>query len=87
MADPYENLANAIILQAVKDWREAKGKLRRKPRNENAKLMVEDCEAFFLSDWFRTLTNVDGEVLLTKLQEEFKNDSKRISSPGLPPRS
>ena len=69
-------------------WRllRKKRKLRRKPRNENAKLMVEDCEAFFLSDWFRTLTNVDGEVLLTKLQEEFENDSKRISSPGLPPR-
>lgn len=72
MSDPFENLANAIVLQAVKDWREAKRKLKRKPRNENAKLVVEDCEAFFLSEWFSTLTAVDGRMLLTKLQEEFK---------------
>ena len=72
MTDPYENLANAIVLQAVKDWREAQRKLKRKPRNENAKLMAEDCEAFFLSEWFSILTNVDGRMLLTKLKEELK---------------
>ena len=72
MTDPYSNLANAIVLQAVKDWRDAKRKLKRKPRNESAKLIAEGCEAFFLSEWFSTLTNVDGRMLLTKLQEEFK---------------
>ena len=32
--------------------------------------MVKDCEDFFRSDWFTALTDVDGEVLLRKLQEE-----------------
>ncbi len=68
--DPYEKLANAIIMQAVKDYRAAKKKLKKRPTNKDAELMVLDTEKFFRSDWFTALTNVDGEVLLRKLQEE-----------------
>lgn len=71
MTDPYENLANAIILQAVKDYRTAAKKLKRNPKNKDAKLMVEDCERFFCSDWFGQLTSVNGKMLLKKLQEEL----------------
>ena len=70
MMDPWENLANAIILQAVKDYREARKRLKRKPKNENAKLTVSDCEAFFRSKRFKALTDIDGEMLLRKLREE-----------------
>ena len=31
---------------------------------------MKDIEKFFRSDWFTALTNVDGEVILRKLQEE-----------------
>lgn len=68
--DPYENLANAIILQAVKDYRLARKKRKYHPKNKEAKLMIEDCERFFRSDWFTALTTVDGEALLKKLEEE-----------------
>lgn len=71
MSDPFENLANAIILQAVKDYRTAWKKLKRNLKNKDAKLMVEDCERFFCSDWFGQLTSVDGKMLLKKLQEEL----------------
>ena len=70
MTDPWESLANAIILQAVKDYREARKKLKKRPKNEDAKLMISDCEAFFRSDWYRALTDVDGEMLIRKLREE-----------------
>ena len=70
MTDPWENLANAIILQAVKDYREARKKHKKRPKNEDAKLMISDCEAFFRSDWFKALTELDDEMLLRKLQEE-----------------
>lgn len=70
MIDPYEKLANAIIMQAVKDYRAAKKKLKKQPTNKDAELMVLDTEKFFRSDWFTALTNVDGRVLLRKLQEE-----------------
>ncbi len=70
MIDPHEKLANAIIMQAVKDYRAAKKKLKKQPTNKDAELMVLDTEKFFCSDWFTALTNVDGRVLLRKLQEE-----------------
>ena len=70
MTDPWANLANAIILQAVKDYREARKKHRKRPKSEDAKLMIADCESFFRSDWFTALTTIDGEALLRKLQEE-----------------
>lgn len=70
MTEPYERLANAIVLQTVKDFRAARRKLRRKPQNVEAKRMINDCERFFRSDWFVELTDVDGEAVLRKLYEE-----------------
>ena len=68
--DAYEKLANAIILQAVKEWRAARRKLKRKPKNESARIELESCERFFRSEWFRILTDVNGAVILRKLYEE-----------------
>ena len=70
MTDPYESLANSVILQAVKDYRGARKELKYHPKNKDAKLMIEDCESFFRSDWFAVLTSLDGEMLLKKLKEE-----------------
>lgn len=70
MDEAYVRLANAIVLQAVKDWRAARRKLKRKSHNESARIELESCETFFRSDWFRELTDVDGGVLLRKLYEE-----------------
>ena len=36
MTRPYENLINAIILQAVKDYRDALKRLKKKPQNTDA---------------------------------------------------
>lgn len=70
MTEPYENLANAIVLQAVKDWRSAVRTLKKRPRYDPAKQMRDDCEQFFLSDWFEELTSVDGSIILRKLKQE-----------------
>ena len=70
MIENYEKLANAIILQAVKDYRAAKKKLKKQPTNKDAEIMIKDTERFFRSDWFTALTDVDGSVILRKLQEE-----------------
>lgn len=70
MTDPYQNLANAIILSAVKDWRLARRKLKRKPNNKDAKILLEECENFFHSQWYAFLTDVDGEMLIRRLYEE-----------------
>lgn len=70
MINSYEKLANAVILLAVKDWRRARRKLKRKSQNESAKQELDSCERFFRSDWFGILSNVDGTFLLKKLYEE-----------------
>lgn len=64
---PYENLANAVIMQAVRDYR--------KCQNPG---ILQELEQFFLSDWFMMLTKVDGTMILERLRKEKRHDSKRI---------
>ena len=70
MTDAYENLANAIILLAVKDYRRALKLLSKNPYSRSAMAAVNEMERFFRSDWYETLTSVDGEMLIRKLREE-----------------
>ena len=55
--NPYRELANAIIIKAVDDYRKYK-RLR------------SSIARFFKSDWFKILTDIDGEDLLKKLEDE-----------------
>jgi hypothetical protein len=66
----YENLANAIILQAAKDYRVALKSLKANPRSRAALSDMTELERFFRSEWFATLTSVDGEMLIRSLQME-----------------
>lgn len=68
--DPYENLANAIILQAVKDYRQALKLLGRNSKCTSAISTKDECERFFRSEWFSFLTSVDGEMLIRRLKKE-----------------
>lgn len=66
----YENLAQAIILLAVKDYRAAKRQLQKDPRNAQAARINREVRRFFLSEYFRRLTKLDGRLLLAQLDEE-----------------
>lgn len=68
--NPFEELANAIVIQAAKDYMKALKKLKKYPRDAEARQMRNDCESFFRSLWYSTLTSVDGELLMQKLQME-----------------
>ena len=70
MNEFYEDLANAVIIQATKDWRQAVRTLKKHPRYHPALLTREECERFFLGEWFMQLTNVDGRMILRKLKQE-----------------
>ena len=59
MNNPYENLANAIVLQAVKDYR----------LNDDERELAS-IERFFRSGWFSTLTSINPEMLISKLRKE-----------------
>ncbi len=66
----YENLANAIILQAVRDYRTTLKCLKRNPCNRDADCKKNEIERFFRSQLFTVLTSVDGELLIRSLHEE-----------------
>ena len=61
--NPYENLANAIILQAAKDY-----------RLTDDEQQLQEIERFFRSGWFGVLSKVDPEFLIKELQMEKRND-------------
>ena len=71
--DFYTDLANAIIIQAVKDYRNALKTLKRYPRYEPAKKVVAEVEEFFRSEWYRTLTSVDADMLIAKIRREIND--------------
>ena len=66
----YENFANAIILQAVKDYRMALKCLKANPKNRTARADKDEIDRFFRSQWFTVLTSVDGEMLIRSLTME-----------------
>lgn len=68
--NPYEELANAIIIQAVTDYRKAKAELKRHPFNHTARGTRMSVLNFFRSEWYRQLTDIDGELLIKKLNAE-----------------
>ena len=70
--DPYENLANAVIAQAAEDYRAALKKIKAHPKNKDAIDEALQVERFFRSGWYQRLTNVDGEYLIRRLQDEVR---------------
>ena len=71
--DPYENLANAVIAQAAEDYRAALKKIKAHPKNKDAIDEALRIERFFRSGWYQTLTSVDGECLIRRLQSEIRS--------------
>jgi hypothetical protein len=65
----YENLSDAIIKRAVKDYRKAK-----KKKNTRE---VEEIRRFFRSDWFTDLTGLDGDWMIYKLDGEAHRRYKK----------
>ena len=67
----FEDFANAIILQAVKDYRAALKTIKKNPRSRKASAVRDEVERFFRSEWFSALTGIDGPALMAKLKEEI----------------
>lgn len=70
--ETYESLANAIIVQAVKDYREALQRLDRYPEKNDYKAEVKSIERFFCSNWYQMLTDLDGTLLMRKIREKME---------------
>ena len=68
--NPLEVLNNAIILQAVKDFRHARRRLKRRPDDKAATGVVKEVSGFFRSAYFSMMTQLDGPTLLRRLMNE-----------------
>ena len=68
MEDEYADLAQAVVMQAVEDYRRARRILRRRPDHTRACKAAREVEGFFRSAWFMTLTGLDGGEILDKLK-------------------
>lgn len=80
LQENWENLANAIIISAVKDYAKAYKRLLRHPDNKSAQEEVRKLERFFFGEWYAKLTDLDPHYLLDRLKEEIDHD--RLELPG-----
>ena len=69
--EPYENLANAIIEQAAKDYEDALITLSLDLDNYQAKRMKKDCELFFRED-ISFYSSLDGEEIMKGIRRNVK---------------
>ena len=72
---PYQRLANAIVLQAVADYRNAMDGIGYdyKPADK----CIIELEKFFRSSRYRMLTKVKGEYLLGRLKAEHREKLRK----------
>ena len=73
-----EALMHAIVGQAVADWRRAVRMLNKDWCDRDAARMQRECERFFLSGWFNTLTDLNGRLFLEKLQEDMRLEERKM---------
>ena len=76
----WEDLANAIIISAVKEYKRTYKQLLRNPKSKPAQTSLEKLERFFYGRWYAQLTDLDPHYLLERLKEAVKND--RLELPG-----
>lgn len=65
-----DDLRNAIIMQAVKDLKKIYQALKKNPESKRLKAIAEHEERFFSSDWYKTLTSIDGTMVVSHLRKE-----------------
>ena len=58
-----ERLRNAVVMQAVKDYNNDKNKR-------------EECERFFLSQYFALFSDLDGKVIVKALKERIEKNER-----------
>ena len=70
MSDGYADLANGIVMQAVKDYRWALKTLKSEPKDKQANKMKRDVERFFKSKWFKSLTSISPKLIIEHVISE-----------------
>lgn len=74
MHDAYQNLANAIVESAVKDYITALKYHYKHPQNKEYANEVDSLERFFRSGWYGVLTSLDAEYLMTRIRAMVRKE-------------
>lgn len=69
MENSYIKLATAIVYQACRDYDKALRKLSKNPDNQKYLLRLNECIIFFTSDWFKMITNLDGNEIMRRIDD------------------
>lgn len=73
----FENLANAIIVQAAVDYRREYDILLRRPGDQNAQARLAVLNKFFHSGYCQLLTNIDVDYLIEQIEVTSFRDLRR----------
>lgn len=90
IGEPYENLALAIIEIAIRDYERALVKkhkllkLKKSPKQQASIYIqnktIRECEEFFLGDYIKNLTNIDGAYIKNKTYQMAMDKLKKLDS-------
>lgn len=72
MQTAYERLAEAIVIQAIKDYQKALEELNKNKKDSIALHTIQEVETFIRSEWFEDLSDLNGEYLIKGLQNDIK---------------
>ena len=69
----YENLANAIVVQAFKDYKRALWRLSQDPYDFVAASNKKKLDRFFDSNWYGLLTDVKADILVGEAKRQVED--------------
>ena len=83
-SSPYQDLATAIVLLAVKDYKKTLREIWKNPKSEykRRKLIAQkaELEEFFFSDEYRIYCNIDPDKLIKNCHTTAIEDEKKAIS-------
>ncbi len=68
----YAEFMNAIVLQAVTDWKDGWKRLQKNPKDTQAENLKCSSESFFFSEWYKHLCEYPAKDLMTRLPDLAK---------------
>jgi hypothetical protein len=74
--EAYENLANAIILCAVEDYKQMLTYQKNHRNSQVTEQGIYRLEKFFYSDWFMMLTKLDPSYIIRRIKETINGKSE-----------
>ena len=74
LLDGYIQLAHTIVAVAAESYKYTLLAVRHHTKSDSVYRRKEELESFFLSEWFRLLSGLDGRYFIQKMQEVYYFD-------------